>query len=146
MSLKKRAGIRATLCLAVLCLVGCASGPRYSEINSTFAEPSAGNGRIFFYRPSTFGAAIQPSVKVNDEVVGSAVPHGFFYVDRPAGSYKISASTEVERNLSLTLDAGQIRYVQLTISMGFVAGHVSPELVENAKGEKDIRALHYTGK
>jgi Protein of unknown function (DUF2846) len=146
MSLKKRTGIWTTLCLAVLCLVGCASGPRYSEINSTFAEPSAGNGRIFIYRTAVIGAAIQPSVKIDDKVVGSAVPQGFFYVDRPAGSYKISASTEVERDLSLTLDAGQVRYVRLAMSIGFVAGHVSPELVENAKGEKDIQALHYTGK
>jgi hypothetical protein len=145
MSLKKRAGIWATLCLGALCLVGCASGPRYSEINSKFTEPSAGSGRIFIYRTTVFGAAIQPSVKINDQVVGSAVPQGFFYVDRPAGSYKISTSTEVKRDLSLTLDDGQTRYVQLVISMGFVAGHVSPELVENAKGEKDIRSLHYTG-
>jgi hypothetical protein len=145
MSFNKRAGSWATLWLLALCLVGCASGPRYSEINSSFAGPSPGNGRIFIYRPSAFGAALQPSVKINDQVVGSAVPHGFFYVDRPAGSYKISTSTEVERNLSLTLDDGQTRYVVLRISMGFVEGHVSPELVDNDKGEQDIKDLHYTG-
>ena len=146
MSLKRRAGSWAMLCLAMLCLAGCASGPRYADINSTFAGPSPGNGRIYIYRPSAFGAALQPSIKINDQVVGSAVPHGFFYVDRPAGNYKISTSTEVERDLSLSLDDGQTRYVLLRISMGLFAGHVSPELVDNDKGEQDIKDLHYTGK
>jgi len=45
-------------------------------------------GRVFFYRTSILGAAIQPDVKLNGEKVGSAKPKGFFYVDRPAGAYK----------------------------------------------------------
>jgi hypothetical protein len=127
-------------------LAGCASGPRYNEINGQFAPLAAGSGRIFIYRTTAFGAAIQPSVKINDEVVGNAKPKGFFYVDRIAGDYRVSTSTEVERDLSLTLEDGQTRYVRLGISLGFFVGHVYPELVDNQRGEKDISELHYIGK
>jgi len=55
-------------------------------------------------------------------------------------------SIEVDRKLSLTLDKGQTRFVRLNISMGFFAGHVYPELVDQAIGEKEIQECRYTGK
>jgi hypothetical protein len=103
-------------------------------------------GRIYFYRTAVMGAAIQPDVKVNGQAVGSAKPQGFFYIDRPAGEYKIETSTEVTRTLSLVLEKGQARYVRLNISLGFFAGHVFPELVEDAVGTKEIADCKLTKK
>ena len=131
--------------LAALTLQACAGGPRFDEVAAVHEPPAPGLGRIYVYRTSALGAAIQPAVKLNGETVGEAVPLGFFFVDRPSGDYTVSASTEVERTLSMTLDAGQTRYVRLGVSMGFFVGHVSPELVDNGEGERDIEALHYTG-
>ncbi len=68
---------------------GCASGPVFSEVSKSFVAPKPDEGRIFVYRTSALGAAVQPSVMLNGKDVGSAVPHGFFYVDRPGGSYEI---------------------------------------------------------
>lgn len=48
-------------------------------------------GRIYVYRTAAFGAAVQPKVRLNEEVIGKAVPKGFFYVDRPIGEYTLSA-------------------------------------------------------
>ncbi len=89
--------------------------------------------------------AVQPDVKVNDVVVGSAVPRGFIYLDRPAGNYTISTATEVTRTLSLTLAPGQVRYVRLNIGIGFFVGHVYPELVEDLEGIADIADCHLVG-
>ncbi len=126
-------------------LGGCAtSGPTYTEAAGTLPALAPGNARVFMYRTAILGAAVQPAVKVNGEAVGAAVPLGFFYVDRPAGDYKISTSTEVERVLSLTLEPGQVRYVRLEISMGFFIGHVYPVLVDPAEGLKDIASCHKT--
>jgi hypothetical protein len=86
-------------------------------------------------KTALMGAAGQPAVRVNGEVVGSAVPNGFFYVDRAPENYEIMTSTEVDRKLSLTLDKGEARFVRLNISMGFFAGHVYPELIDPATGE-----------
>lgn len=142
-----RAAVRPVIAgMFLLLLAACASGPQFSQMQDNMPALSAGNGRIFVYRSTILGAAIQPSVKINGEVVGSAVPQGFFYVDRTPGDYEISTITEVTRTLSLRLDAGQARYVRLDISMGFFVGHVYPELVEDAVGLAEIKTLHYIGK
>lgn len=134
--MKKLAILIALACAAMFS--GCASGPQYSAIKDTIPPVPAESGRIYFFRPSVLGAAIQPDVKVNGQVVGVAKSHGFFYIDRPAGEYKIETSTEVTRTLSLVLEKGQTRFVQLNISMGFFVGHVYPELVDEATGTKGI--------
>ncbi len=129
----------------VVILSGCASGPKYAQVRSTIPALSPEQGRLFIYRTTAFGAAVQPAVKLNDEKVGTAKPKGFFYVDRPPGNYQISTSTEVKRTLSLTLDKTQTRYVRLNMAWGFVVGHCYPELVEPDVGEKEIQKCSYIG-
>ena len=131
--------------LVSIFVAGCASGPKFSEVSSSISEVMPDKGRIYFYRTAVVGAAVQPAVRLNDEVVGKAVPNGFFYVDRNPGDYKITTSTEVERHLSLILDEGQTRYVRFNISMGFFVGHVYPELVENEIGKNEIKKCSYIG-
>lgn len=141
--------IRAGTVMAIVAsalLAGCAtSGPKFSEMTTTVTPTNPDMGRIYFYRTTTLGAAVQPSVRLNGEGVGKAVPNGFFYVDSPPGNYQVATETEVERKLTFTLEAGQVRYVRLNISMGFFVGHVYGELVDEAKGLKEIADLHYTG-
>jgi hypothetical protein len=138
-----------TTCLVSLAAValatGCASGPKYSEISKSFPPLNPDQGRIFVYRNTALGAAVQPAVKLNDEQIGAAVPKGFFYVDRPSGQYELSTTTEVKRSVSMLLDKGQTRWVRLGISIGFFVGHVYPELVEPAKAEQEIQNCGYTG-
>lgn len=122
-----------------LLLAGCATGPKFVEVASTFNKLVPEEGRIYIYRTAVHGAAVQPEVKLNGEVIGRAVPGGFFYVDRTPGNYVILTSTEVDRKLSLVLTKGETRYVRLNVSMGFFVGHVYPELVEPAVGEKEIQ-------
>ncbi|HXP74156.1 MAG TPA: DUF2846 domain-containing protein [Stellaceae bacterium] len=146
MAIPKTAARPVIAGILLLLLAACASGPQFSQMQSSLPALSADNCRIFVYRSTVLGAAIQPSVKINGDVVGSAVPRGFFYVDRPPGDYEITTITEVTRTLSLHLDAGQTRYVRLGISMGFFVGHVYPELVDDAAGSAEIQELHYIGK
>ena len=135
-----------SLILSFFFLSGCATGPKFEEYASSIPAIPDNAGRIYIYRTATFGAAIQPGIKVNGEVVGKAVPQGFFFVDRPAGSYEVSASTEAKRSLSLNLDAGQERYVRLEVKMGLFAGHIKPVLVDNAEGKDEIKKTKYVGK
>ncbi len=132
--------------LLALLIGGCAtSGPKFTEFAPNMSTMAPDTGRIYIYRPSSFGAAVRPDVKLNGEVIGEAVSWGFFYVDRKPGNYEILTSTEVDRKLSLTLDKGQSRYVRLNISIGFFVGHVYPELVDNDVGEKEIQDCRFTG-
>ncbi len=119
-------------------LSGCATGKKFSDAKSTLPPLAADQGRIYFYRITAVGAAVQPAVKINGEKIGTAKPGGFFFVDRAPGNYQVETSTEVKRQLSLTLEKQQTRYVRLNLAMGFFVGHVFPELVDDATGEKEI--------
>jgi predicted small lipoprotein YifL len=133
--------------IAIASMFGCATtGPKYSELAASMSNMPPDTGRLYVYRTIVLGAAVQPEVKLNGEVIGKAVPMGFFYVDKAPGTYEIMTSTEVDRKLSLTLDKGQVRYVRLNISMGFFVGHVYPELVDNNVGEKEIQDCRCTNK
>ena len=92
------------------------------------------------------GAAIQPAVHLNGTEVGKAQPQGVFFEDVIPGDYEIVTATEVTRKLSLKVENGQTRYVRLNISMGFMVGHVYPELVDESVGAKEILDCHFVGK
>lgn len=141
--------IRAIALVAIsasMLLSACAtSGTKFSEMGASMSAPKPDTGRIYFYRTTVLGAALQPAVRLNGEVVGKAVPRGFFYADCPPGNYQVATETEVERKLTFTLDAGQLRYVRLSVSMGFWVGHVYGELIDEAKGQEEIADMRYTG-
>ncbi len=132
--------------IIVLCITGCASGPSYIDYAKNIQQISPEMGRIYFYRNTLAGAAVQPSVKINGEVVGVAVPKGFFFTDRPAGEYEISAKTEVKRGLKINLEAGEEKYVRLEMKIGLLVGHIKPVLVDNTVGKKEIQKTKYIKK
>jgi hypothetical protein len=129
-----------------LLLASCAtSGPKYSEMADSTPPITGSNGRVYIYRTSALGAAIQPDVRLDGNVVGKAVPKGFFYADLAAGNHRIATSTEVERELTFYIDEEQTRFVRLDVSMGFFVGHVYPNLVEPDKAKSEIKDCHYIG-
>jgi hypothetical protein len=91
-----------------------------------------------------FGAAIQPDIRLNGEVVGASKPGGFFYKDVKGGNYIVSTSTEVERQLTFTIAAKEVRYVRTSPSLGFFVGRVQPELIPAEDAEKELAELYYT--
>lgn len=132
-------------CCVALMAASCATGQRFTQVNPSMTPGNPELGRIFFYRPSSFGAAIRPDVKLNDERVGAAVSWGFFYVDRPPGNYQVVTSTEVDRKLSFVLEKAQTRFVRFSVSFGFFVGHVYGELVDQEIGRLEIADCNYTG-
>ena len=135
----------ALLILIAVILTACASGPKFTEVKPALVSESPDMGRIFLYRPSSIGAALQPDILLNGEKIGEAISWGFFYVDRPAGSYECLTSTEVERKVSFILEPGQTRYVRFSVSLGFFVGHVYGELVDDSVGLKEIKDCKYIG-
>lgn len=133
--------------LVTLLVSACATGPKFSETQSAMPTLKADQGRIYFYRTaSMFGAAIQPTIQLNGEAVGDSKPGGYFFVDQVSGAKEVSTTTEVEKKLSFTLDAGQTRYVRTAIGLGLVVGRVYPELVDDATAQKEISDTSYIGK
>jgi hypothetical protein len=128
--------------VVALALAGCATqGAPFKEQEVKLAKPAATDGRIFLFRSSALGFAIQPNVTVNGTVVGTAVPNAVFFVDRPKGTYEIAASTEVEKKLTFTLEAGETKFVRLTPTFGVLVGRIVPELVDAETAKKEMLDL-----
>jgi len=126
--------------------LGCATGgARYGDVSVAAPKLAPDRGRIYFYRSgSIVGAAVQPDIKLNGEAVGTAVPGGFFYVDRPKGNYVASMATEVESKLSFSLAAGENKYIRTSISFGLIVGHMNFELVSKSVAEGELASLNQT--
>jgi hypothetical protein len=131
---------------SLLLLTACASGPTYRDVARSIPALDANLGRLYFLRSaSVLGAAVQPEIRLNDQVVGRSTPGGFFYVDEPPGTYTVTTATEVERKITFDLMAGQTRYVRTEVGFGVLVGHVTPSLVWPESAEAEIQDLHYTG-
>ncbi|MGE5384508.1 MAG: DUF2846 domain-containing protein [Betaproteobacteria bacterium] len=136
-----------TLLIAALLLGACASGPKLADVKSAIPTLKSTEGRVYFYRSSSMlGAAVQPEIRVNGEVVGQSTPGGFFFVDMAPGPKEVSTTTEVEKKLTFVLDAGQTRYVKTYVYFGALVGRVQPQLVDNATGAAELEETSYTGK
>jgi hypothetical protein len=132
-------------CVVALTLSACASGVRFTEMNPSIMPKDQDSGRIFFYRTTVLGAALQPDIRLNGTKVGDSIAQGFFYVDRPPGNYEVVTSTEVDRKVTFVLEKEQTRFVKFSVSMGFFVGHVYGELVDPAVGLEEIKECKYAG-
>ena len=135
-----------TMVLLLTLLGGCATGPKFGDVEGLIPALAANAGRVYFYRDgSPFGSALQPDVLLNGEKIGQAIPGGFFYVDRPPGEYIVTCSTEATSRLTLHLSAGARLYVRARSSMGLVVGRVDLELEDEGEAMKTLESSSYTG-
>lgn len=135
----------AGLCTALLLFVGCASGPKFNAIQNKIAPLNSQKCRIYFYRTTVIGAAVQPEVRLNNAVVGTAKPKGIFFADVDPGKIEVATATEVEKKLTFTTSAGDTRYVKLTMHIGLMVGRCVPELVDENKAKEELSDLHFIG-
>jgi hypothetical protein len=131
----------------VVLLSGCASGgPSYVSMSNAI-PPLQGNAcRVFFYRTdSMVGAAVQPEIRLDTQVVGRSQPGGFFYVDTLPGRHLVTSQTEVEARLEFDVEAGQTVYVASSIGFGLLVGRVQLSLTSEAAAPAYLSPLRYTG-
>jgi len=121
---------------------GCASGPRYDEYRAQLKPPGPGLGRVWFYRTSVLGLAVQPRVRLDDVDAGYAVPGGFFKVDVQPGDHVVKCTTEWTHQASIMVSTNQDSYVRLGMMMGLFVGHVVPEEVSESAATEEMRHLH----
>ncbi len=112
---------------------------------SAIPPASSGNGRIYVYRVSNEGVTIRPHILLDGESVGRAIPNGFFYVDRPAGTYEISPANESDRTLSFSLEAGEEKFVRLHVNVTQTSWDAIPTLVDAEVGNRELTRTKYTG-
>src|SRR5262249_27228219 len=130
--------------ITILSLIGCASGPTFSDYSKRLPAPRPGEGRIWFYRPQkVLGSAVQPAVALNGQNVGTAKPGGFFYTDRPAGQYEVKCTTEWAHKCEVVLAPQMNKYVRLNMFPGLFVGHIVPrEESDPATALEELKELH----
>ena len=134
------------LLLVGFLLAICASPRGLDESPLQLPPLKSGYGRVYFVRPGDFGgSAVQPEIRMNNEVVGRSVPGGFSYVDRPPGKYAVTTATEVENAVTFQLAAGETKYIRTTVTPGILVGHITPTLEFPEQGQSDISTLRYVG-
>jgi len=113
----------------------------YAVLHASEPAIPAGMGRIYFYREGgLLGAAMQPTIMIDGQSAGGrSKPGDYFYIDRPAGTYTISTSTEKKETTTVTVVAGEAVYVKTEVSMGFLMGHVSPSVVDAQTAANEIK-------
>ena len=136
---------RSIVLLLSALVPACATGPKYADVKSSIPALDPGLGRIFFYRSSQLGGALQPTIFVNGSAVGEMVPMGFFYVDRFPGAYVVSAKTEAEATLELTLQARQTHYVKGSMSLGVLLYRPNFTLMDQMSALIEMEELGYSG-
>lgn len=105
----------AAAAVAAGVLAGC-GGPRYRDVAANIPVMVPDTARIYFYQPSAPGGALssQPYLRLNGQKVGRSKPGSFFFINRPAGTYRVDTMRENEF-LTFDLAPGQTRYVRLSI-------------------------------
>ncbi|UTY57834.1 DUF2846 domain-containing protein [Massilia sp. erpn] len=136
----------AAIALAVG-LTGCAAtGPKFQDAEAAAPKLSADQGRIYFYRSTSYlGAAVQPAILLDGTAVGTSQRGSYFYIDAKPGNHEAQASTEATNKLSFVLDRGEVKYVRTRVQLGVMVGHVIPELVSAEEASKEIADLNYSG-
>lgn len=127
------------LAAATLGLVSCASGPSYAEALKTMPPIPKGKGRVFVYRDTSFGAAIRPKIRIDEQPVGTSVAKGFSYSDQTPGPHVVSLVTEWKHKDTVAVTAGQPSFVRTHVTMGAFVGHVIPTAVSSAEAESEIQ-------
>lgn len=97
-----------------LSLFACASTNVLEPQNNA---RDAKHARIHFVRPKAIvGMGLSPDIKVNGQLIGNLAVGSAFFVDRPAGQYRLTLDHEFEPgvfNRDVTLAAGQSYYFQV---------------------------------
>ena len=96
---------------------------------------------IHFYRPKRFeGAALKPSVFVDEIKAGSMHNGSSVKVSVPPGSHRIY-STDKSTGLDLNAKPGETYYVRIDIQTGFWKGHGGVTLVDPQEGQYEVGQL-----
>jgi biopolymer transport protein ExbD len=133
-----------TLLVLASFFAGCTTtGPHYSAVIDTFPPLAAGDGRIFVYRDAIYNPSKMPAVLLNGEQVGLSKAQGFFYVDQPAGEYKIELSGESSRPASFTLSPGQTVYVRINVHTNLSLVILYPEVVDASIAQRELISCKY---
>ena len=118
---RRHAPLRRVWWIALALLAGCASTPqatreRDAEAKEFVTHPAT--AAIYIYR-GTLDPPVEESVLyVDQRVIGSTLPGGFFRVDVNPGQRRLHGTGSDQGNLHIEVRPGEIYFVALTVVDG----------------------------
>jgi hypothetical protein len=136
-------------CLAVL-LSSCTNAPLYRNVETRVPPIPTGYTRIYLY---TLNPHIDPGFEfsINGEVVAHLEGFQVLFVDKPAGSIKVTLNSagvwpgSPPSDLVLDLSPGQTKYIEGAVSLGYRLLHVHMLLTDPHQATQDLRTCRYVG-
>jgi hypothetical protein len=120
---------------------GCtAKGPQFSS----FEKPKEGNSKVYIYRTSLFGGAINPDIfqknlDTNESLLlGEVKSMGYISTEIKPGNYEFWAKTEAKNEVLISAKANETYCIEHYITMGFFIGHPQFKIIPIDKCEREI--------
>jgi len=134
--------LRSALLVALLASVGCASGPKGSDL--TLPAVQAGKSRIVFYRTSSPVASLEkPNVLMDGVVIGKSESGRFSYADVAPGTHLIECKGGDMNRISVQTAAGQTAYVETSYKAAIGSFQVNVEQKPEAEAKQKIAKLTF---
>jgi hypothetical protein len=107
-----------------------------ASVAATLGTPAAGKGQVVFFRQSKFvGAAVGFKVREGETELGKLGNGNYFFIDVEPGAHEYVVHSEVKDILPLEVDAGEVYYVQGSLSMGVMVGRPNLSPADKVKFE-----------
>lgn len=139
--------LNISVSLAAILLTGCATEPKSKQTQAAIPALAQDNGRIYFYRPAPLEKDALPPISIDGRVVGVARPRGFFFVDRPAGHYRLEIDADLRdfRQSSFTLEKGESRYLRFDLPESGPKVFLMEQDLDGIQGTWKLVALEANG-
>ncbi len=137
------------IAVAALGLGGCASLPSPEQMKAEVAnfqlpkQPDAGKAMIYVVRPSSLGGLVRFNVFLDDQLDPSEMgytrssQHIYFHV--APGTHKIYSKAENWANVDVSVNAGDVLFVQQEVSMGIIMARNTLLRVDDVTGKYHVK-------
>jgi hypothetical protein len=108
------------------------------------STPANGQAKIYvFRRSSILGSAIAIRIADTGRPVGKIGPGGIIYWEREPGQVVIGASASNEANITITVKAGEVYFIEARTNWGagFNSAACEIRLLSNEEGQKMLASI-----
>ena len=133
----------AVLFLLIASSGGITQSSAQGSENVVADQSPLGFGRVFVYRFGNPRSIFRPTIRVDGQPFGRALPNSYFYVDLPVGSYGISGAIKTKWITELEVSEGQDSYVQIETNLDARNQAVYPIVMDAKLGKQHVKRLGY---
>ena len=143
--------IKGLLVLALFAFSGCASLPKPEEMKKDIAGfelpylPMDGKAMVYIVRPSSYGGLVRFNVYLDGKEAESEMGYNrgsqYIYFNVEPGDHQILSLAENWAEISISVKAGDIVFIQQDAQMGILMARNSIAKIEGYTGKYHVKHL-----